>query len=70
MISCMIDRQRGDDGRVLVTWVIYQIEATGTRTYATADFTDYTGQVLFQAGERSKVGLIVRTPGKIGCKSN
>ena len=55
LINCTISRQRGDDGRVLITWVIYQIEAAGIRTYAAVDFMDYTGQVLFEAGERIKV---------------
>ena len=58
LINCTISRQRGDDGRVLVTWVIYQIETVGIRTYAAADFMDYTGQVLFEAGERIKVHSI------------
>ena len=54
-ITCTVDRQRGDDGRVLVTWAIYQVVAGGQLTYASADFADYTGQVLFEAGERIKV---------------
>ena len=62
-ITCVINRQRGDDGSVLVTWAIYQIQV-GQESIATTDFIDYTGTVSFQAGERSKVSnkiILVRT---------
>ena len=55
-ITCTINRQRGDDGSVLVTWVIYQIEA-GQEILAMTDFIDFTGSVLFEAGERLKVSF-------------
>jgi len=54
-VTCTISRQRGDDGQVIVTWAIYQLTASQA-VLATEDFTEYTGQVVFEAGERSKVG--------------
>ena len=53
-ITCTVARQRGDDGSVMVTWAIYEI-LLGQEPYAMTDFVDYTGSVVFQPGERSKV---------------
>ena len=53
-ISCVIGRERGDDGQVIVTWAIYQIIGPQS-VMATEDFSDFTGQVVFNAGERTKV---------------
>ena len=57
IITCTVSRQRGDDGSVMVTWAIYEI-LLGQEPYATTDFVDYTGSVVFQPGERSKVSYV------------
>ena len=53
-ITCMVERDRGDEGQVIVTWAVYQL-ISGQTVLATEDFVEYTGQVVFEAGERSKV---------------
>lgn len=55
-IMCMIERDRGDEGQVIVTWAVYQKTAL-QMVLATEDFVEYTGQVVFEAGDRSKVIL-------------
>ncbi|XP_053405379.1 adhesion G-protein coupled receptor V1-like [Mercenaria mercenaria] len=52
-ITCTIARQRGDDGQVIVTWAVYQL-FSGQFTLASEDFVEYTGQVVFEAGDRSE----------------
>ncbi|KAH3717922.1 hypothetical protein DPMN_060718 [Dreissena polymorpha] len=56
-ITCTVARQRGDDGQVIVTWSVYQLIGSQV-TLATQDFVEYTGQVVFAAGERTKVILL------------
>ena len=50
----MVERDRGDEGQVIVTWAVYQL-ISGQTVLATEDFVEYTGQVVFEAGDRSKV---------------
>ncbi|XP_052793587.1 adhesion G-protein coupled receptor V1-like [Mya arenaria] len=52
-VMCTVARQRGDDGRVIVTWAVYQIIGSQA-VIAADDFVEYTGQIVFEAGERSK----------------
>ena len=45
-----------NDGQVIVTWAVYQmVTSVITQGLATEDFVEYTGQIVFAAGERSQV---------------
>ncbi|ESP05659.1 hypothetical protein LOTGIDRAFT_102713, partial [Lottia gigantea] len=50
-ITCSIERLRGDDGTVYLTWVVRQVTPTGT-VDAVDDFVNYTGVVTFPPGSR------------------
>ena len=56
-MTCEIGRRRGDDGQAVVTWAVYQ-NISGQFILATQDFVEYTGQVAFEAGDRSEVRFI------------
>ena len=54
VISCTIERKRGDDGSVNITWGVYQSTGTG-EVEATEDFQQSRGVLLFNAGDRLRV---------------
>ena len=49
-----MDRQRGDDGNVNVTWGVFQSLGAG-EVEAADDFIASKGMMVFNAGERLKV---------------
>ena len=57
VISCTIERKRGDDGSVNITWGVYQSTGTG-EVEATEDFLQSRGVLLFNAGDRLRVSDI------------
>lgn len=54
VISCTIERQRGDDGEVTISWGVFQ-SLGGGEVEALQDFVNSKGTVTFPAGERLKV---------------
>ena len=54
IITCTIERLRGDDGIVNITWGVYQSLGSG-EIEATEDFLASRGMLVFNAGDRLKV---------------
>ncbi|XP_055956200.1 adhesion G-protein coupled receptor V1 [Patella vulgata] len=49
-IVCSVRRTRGDDGTVVLTWLVKQVLSTGIVVDAVDDFVNYTGNITFPPG--------------------
>ncbi|OWF54008.1 G-protein coupled receptor 98 [Mizuhopecten yessoensis] len=54
-VLCSVDRNKGSDGTVNVTWTVFQLLQGGNQTEAVNDFMASTGVLTFYPGEKSKV---------------
>ncbi|KAI8777860.1 G-protein coupled receptor 98, partial [Biomphalaria glabrata] len=57
-VTCSIQRSRGDDGTVSVSWVVNQVLGS-TQQQASSDFDNSIGMVVFLPGERIKTFEII-----------
>ena len=61
MVTCHVERQRGDDGTVLVAWLVQERTAQGLVS-ASADFVNPSGTLTFLRGERFQVIFFLHFP--------
>ncbi|XP_069137444.1 adhesion G-protein coupled receptor V1-like isoform X2 [Argopecten irradians] len=54
-ILCSVDRSKGSEGTVNVTWSVFQLLQGGNQVEAVSDFVASTGVLTFYQGEKSKV---------------